>query len=551
MAKLQLKVKRGELAKEFPLMQVAKYGDVGLDIPIALPDKGEVVINPGQRYLAPTDIRIEIPYSHWAAIEARSSTSKKSLIVPKGVIDPGYRGELFAQIINVGTAPVTIKHGDRLIQLILHKNEVNDFDIIEADELSESERGILVNNELEQMCSYIKKKFEQPLKVTISEYFNDVYDIHITTSEELGKIEATQTVEPEKKPAASIITNKTLNPNYTFDTFVVGKNNELAHATALAVASDPGDYGNPLFIYGGVGLGKTHLMHSIAHYILSYNPDYKIIYTTTETFSNELISAIKNKTQEAFKDKYRNIDMLLIDDIQFIAGKDSTMEEFFHTFNTLYENKKQIVISSDKPPKDIVGVEDRLISRFKVGLTVDVQPPDYETRVAILVKRAELEHINIEVDALHYVADHISSNIRELEGALRQIYNFSRLKHADRIDTDLAREALKDIIAPDEARPITPEVIIETVTEHYNYKVTKDDILGKNRSRDISYPRQICMYLCEKYTGLSLAAIGAALGNKDHTTVLHGIKKIKTDLEKDEQLRSTIDIITKKLNPPK
>jgi len=410
---------------------------------------------------------------------------------------------------------------------------------------------ILVNNELEQMCSYIKKKFEQPLKVTISEYFNDVYDIHITTSEELGKIEANQTVEPEKKPAASIITNKTLNPNYTFDTFVVGKNNELAHATALAVASDPGDYGNPLFIYGGVGLGKTHLMHSIAHYILSYNPDYKIIYTTTETFSNELISAIKNKTQEAFKNKYRNIDMLLIDDIQFIAGKDSTMEEFFHTFNTLYENKKQIVISSDKPPKDIVGVEDRLISRFKVGLTVDVQPPDYETRVAILVKRAELEHINIEVDALHYVADHISSNIRELEGALRQIYNFSRLKHADKIDTDLAREALKDIIAPDEARPITPEVIIETVTEHYNYKVTKDDILGKNRSRDISYPRQICMYLCEKYTGLSLAAIGAALGNKDHTTVLHGIKKIKTDLEKDEQLRSTIDIITKKLNPPK
>ena len=380
---------------------------------------------------------------------------------------------------------------------------------------------ILVNNELEQMCSYIKKKFEQPLKVTISEYFNDVYDIHITTSEELGKIEATQTVEPEKKPAASIITNKTLNPNYTFDTFVVGKNNELAHATALAVASDPGDYGNPLFIYGGVGLGKTHLMHSIAHYILSYNPDYKIIYTTTETFSNELISAIKNKTQEAFKDKYRNIDMLLIDDIQFIAGKDSTMEEFFHTFNTLYENKKQIVISSDKPPKDIVGVEDQ-------------------------VGREGHECIQ-----LHYVADHISSNIRELEGALRQIYNFSRLKHADRIDTDLAREALKDIIAPDEARPITPEVIIETVTEHYNYKVTKDDILGKNRSRDISYPRQICMYLCEKYTGLSLAAIGAALGNKDHTTVLHGIKKIKTDLEKDEQLRSTIDIITKKLNPPK
>jgi chromosomal replication initiator protein len=285
--------------------------------------------------------------------------------------------------------------------------------------------------------------------------------------------------------------------------------------------------------------------------MLSYNPEAKIIYTTTETFSSELISAIKNKTQEAFKNKYRNIDMLLIDDIQFIAGKDSTMEEFFHTFNTLYENKKQIVISSDKPPKDIVGVEDRLISRFKVGLTVDVQPPDYETRVAILVKRAELENINIEEEALHYVADHISSNIRELEGALRQIHNFSRLKRASLIDVDLAKEALKDIIAPDEARPITPELIIETVTEHYNYKVTAADIMGKNRSRDIAYPRQICMYLCEKYTGLSLAAIGSALGNKDHTTVLHGTKKIKSELEKDEQLRNTIDIITKKLNPPK
>lgn len=410
---------------------------------------------------------------------------------------------------------------------------------------------ILVGDGLAQMSSYIKKKYEQPLKVTISEYFNEDYDVRITTSEELDKFEDSHAVQPEKKTVPISTANKTLNPNYTFDTFVVGKNNELAHATALAVASEPGDYGNPLFIYGGVGLGKTHLMHSIAHYILSYNPDFKIIYTTTETFSGELITAIKNKTQEAFKNKYRNVDMLLIDDIQFIAGKDSTMEEFFHTFNTLYENKKQIVISSDKPPKDIVGVEERLISRFKVGLTVDVQPPDYETRVAILVKRAELEHINIEEEALHYVADHISSNIRELEGALRQIHNFSRLKHVNQIDIELTKEALKDIIAPDEARPITPELIIETVIEHYNYKVTAADIKGKNRSRDIAYPRQICMYLCEKYTGLSLAAIGAALGNKDHTTILHGTKKIKADLAKDEQLRNTIDIITKKLNPPK
>lgn len=383
-------------------------------------------------------------------------------------------------------------------------------------------------------------------KTLLVNALNVVSDMPLTFSVVLsGEYEAKEVPSVRPFPEGS------LNPRYTFDEFVVGKNNEYAHAACLAVAENPARAYNPLFLYGGAGLGKTHLIQSVGHYILEQDPHAKVLYVTSEKFTNDLINSIKEDKNEEFRNLYRSLDVLLIDDIQFIAGKDSTMEEFFHTFNTLYENKKQIVISSDKPPKDIVGVEDRLISRFKVGLTVDVQPPDYETRVAILVKRAELEHINIEVDALHYVADHISSNIRELEGALRQIYNFSRLKHADRIDTDLAREALKDIIAPDEARPITPEVIIETVTEHYNYKVTKDDILGKNRSRDISYPRQICMYLCEKYTGLSLAAIGAALGNKDHTTVLHGIKKIKTDLEKDEQLRSTIDIITKKLNPPK
>ena len=402
--------------------------------------------------------------------------------------------------------------------------------------------------------NYISKRYKIPLQVTICVLTGmEECEVRFVLEKDLPK-KTEKNTSYDKQVQDTRYEEAHLNPKYTFDTFVVGSNNKFAQAAALAVAESPGDTYNPLFIYGGAGLGKTHLMHSIAHFILEHDENSRVLYVTSEEFTNELIETIRNGNNTAmskFREKYRNIDVLLVDDIQFIIGKESTQEEFFHTFNTLYENKKQIVISSDKPPKDIVGVEDRLISRFKVGLTVDVQPPDYETRVAILVKRAELEHINIEVDALHYVADHISSNIRELEGALRQIYNFSRLKHADRIDTDLAREALKDIIAPDEARPITPEVIIETVTEHYNYKVTKDDILGKNRSRDISYPRQICMYLCEKYTGLSLAAIGAALGNKDHTTVLHGIKKIKTDLEKDEQLRSTIDIITKKLNPPK
>ncbi len=411
---------------------------------------------------------------------------------------------------------------------------------------------ILVNDELAQMCSYIRKKFEQPLKVTISEYFNDVYDIVITTSDEINKTGNISADSDNARAAAIEASASSLNPNYVFDTFVVGKNNELAHATALAVASDPGNYGNPLFIYGGVGLGKTHLMHSIAHYILSENPNFRFVYTTTEAFSNELIYSIKNKTQDAFKKKYRDIDMLLIDDIQFIAGKDSTMEEFFHTFNALYENKKQIVISSDKPPSEIVGVEDRLISRFKVGLTVDVQPPDYETRVAILAKRAELDGADyIDEEVFHYIAANISSNIRELEGALKQLYNFYHLNNIDRIDMNLAAEALKNVISPDKSKPVTPDLIIKTVADYYGNTFTAEDITGKNRSREISYPRQICMYLCDKYTSLSLAAIGEALGNKDHSTVLHGIRKIKADLETDQQLRGTIDSITKKLNPPK
>ena len=410
---------------------------------------------------------------------------------------------------------------------------------------------ILISDGISQMRDYVMKKYGQPLKVTISEYFKDDYDIEIKTAKEVEAVPVKEDTAQAPKQEASVYSNKTLNPKYTFDTFVVGKNNELAHATALAVATDPGEYGNPLFIYGGVGLGKTHLMQSIAHYILSYNPNYKIIYTTTENFSSELFRSIKNRTQEAFKEKYRNIDMLLIDDIQFIAGKDSTMEEFFHTFNSLYDNKKQIVISSDKPPKDIVGVEDRLISRFKVGLTVDIQPPDYDTRLAILDKRAEMEHMIVDESALHYIAEHIVSNIRELEGALNTIINFARLKKTSTIDTDLAKEALKDIIEPDESKPITPDLIINTVIEQFNYKISAEDIKGKNRSREVAYPRQICMYLCVKYTGLSQAAIGAALGNKDHTTIIHGKNKIEYDISHDEKVRNMIDIIVKKLNPPK
>ena len=341
--------------------------------------------------------------------------------------------------------------------------------------------------------------------------------------------------------------NAHLNPRYTFETFVVGKNNDIAHATALAVAEDPGTYGNPLFIYGGAGLGKTHLLHSIAHYVLGKHPNYRIIYVTSEEFTNELVHSIQHKQIENFKNKYRNIDMLLIDDIQFIVNKESTQEEFFHTFTTLYESKKQIVISSDKPPKDINGLEDRLITRFKAGLTVDVQPPNYETRMAILKKRAELDNIQVDDESLNYIATNIKSSIRELEGALKQIYNFSRLRKK-MINFELTKEALENIISPEEKRPVTCELIIDTVAEHYN--ISPDDIKSSKRNKEIAYPRQICMYLCRKMTADSLQAVGNSLGKKDHTTIIHGEKKISDDLKHDENLKNTIDILIKKINPP-
>ena len=405
---------------------------------------------------------------------------------------------------------------------------------------------ILVNNELEQMCSYIKKKFEQPLKVTISEYFNDVYDIHITTSEELGKIEATQTVEPEKKPAASIITNKTLNPNYTFDTFVVGKNNELAHATALAVASDPGDYGNPLFIYGGVGLGKTHLMHSIAHYILSYNPDYKIIYTTTETFSNELISAIKNKTQEAFKDKYRNIDMLLIDDIQFIAGKDSTQEEFFHTFNNLYESHKQIVLTSDRPPHEMVRLEDRLRTRFEWGLLADIQPPDYETRMAIIKNKAVHLGFDIPDDVCNYIAENITNNVRQIEGTVKKIRAYHDLDNMELTVPNVSR-AIKDMYNKEKAENLpTPSLIIGEVSRFYN--IEEAVIRGTLKNKNTAEARQVAMYLCRNLTNMALTDIGAQFEGRNHATVLASIRKIEDMMQASQEFAMVIRDVTYNIN---
>ena len=401
--------------------------------------------------------------------------------------------------------------------------------------------------------AYVKKKYGLLLKVTISEFLDQDCDVDFKVKDQIEEEKQAQAPSLIQKNKAvvspDVIQSANLNPKYTFDTFVVGSNNNLAHAAALAVAESPGEIYNPLFIYGGVGLGKTHLMHAIAHFILKNNPSAKILYVSSETFTNELIDAIRNKnniTTTEFREKYRNNDVLLIDDIQFIIGKESTQEEFFHTFNTLYESKKQIIISSDKPPKEIETLEERLRSRFEWGLTVDIQSPDYETRMAILRKKEEMEGYNIDNEVIKYIATNIKSNIRELEGALTKIVALSRLNKCD-ITLGLAEEALKDIISPNAQREVTPNLIIQVVSDHFG--ITPLDISSQKRTKEIVYPRQIVMYLCRNMTETPLQSIGRILGGRDHTTIIHGSEKIAADMNKDENLKNTIEILKKKINP--
>ena len=399
---------------------------------------------------------------------------------------------------------------------------------------------------------FVNKKYGLILKVTISEFIGQECEINFKVKEQVEDVEdrGPQLIANPKMPVSpDAIQSANLNPKYTFDTFVVGSNNNLAHAAALAVAESPGEIYNPLFIYGGVGLGKTHLMHAIAHFILKNDPKAKILYVTSETFTNELIDAIRNKnniTTTEFREKYRNNDVLLIGDIQFIIGKESTQEEFFHTFNTLYESKKQIIISSDKPPKEIETLEERLRSRFEWGLTVDIQSPDYETRMAILRKKEEMEGYNIDNEVIKYIATNVKSNIRELEGALTKIVALSRLNKCD-ITLQLAEEALKDIISPGSQREVTAELILQIVADHFG--LTPLDITSQRRSKEIVYPRQITMYLCRSMMDIPLQSIGKVLGGRDHTTIIHGCEKIAADLKKDDSLKNTIEILKKKINP--
>jgi len=397
---------------------------------------------------------------------------------------------------------------------------------------------VAVEDSKATMIDFIKNKYGQFLQTAIEEMFEQKFKLQYVAASNVKK----ETLS--SKPKNESYNN--LNPKYTFDTFVIGSNNNLAHAAALAVADSPAEVYNPLFIYGGVGLGKTHLMHSVAHYILENNPDAKVMYVTSEKFANELIQSIRNKTTMEFRDKYRNIDVLLIDDIQFISGKESTQEEFFHTFNALREAKKQIIISSDRPPKEIRTLEERLLSRFEWGIIADIQSPDYETRMAILNKKTEADGITLEPSILEYIAANVKSNIRELEGSLNKLIALSRLKKKQ-INMDLAMEAIQDYVSADAGHTVTPSYIVDIVADHFS--LTPQEIYSKNKSKNIAYARQIAMYMCRKYLNISLDDIGKAIGGKDHTTVMYAVKKIEEDISKnDASLQNILDVLVKKLN---
>jgi chromosomal replication initiator protein len=335
-----------------------------------------------------------------------------------------------------------------------------------------------------------------------------------------------------------------LNSKYTFDTFVIGSGNRFAHAASLAVAEAPAKAYNPLFIYGGVGLGKTHLMHAIGHYVLDHNPDAKVVYLSSEKFTNEFINSIRDNKAVEFRNKYRNVDVLLIDDIQFLAGKEQTQEEFFHTFNTLHEESKQIVISSDRPPKEIPTLEDRLRSRFEWGLITDITPPDLETRIAILRKKAKADGLVIPNEVMLYIANQIDSNIRELEGALIRVVAYSSLINKD-INADLAAEALKDIIPSSKPKIITIQDIQQIVGQQFNVKL--EDFKAKKRTKSVAFPRQIAMYLSRELTDFSLPKIGEEFGGRDHTTVIHAHEKISKLVQTDSQLQKHIKEISDSL----
>ncbi len=412
--------------------------------------------------------------------------------------------------------------------------------------------SILIPAEQAHLLKYIHNKYYVCFKVTISELMEHEYDVTFVAETDIVDSKKTGSKDsPKSKKNTNKVNYESANLNnkYKFDTFVVGSNNKFAHSAALAVAESPGEAYNPLYLYGGAGLGKTHLMHSIGHFVLEQNRNMKVLYVTSEQFTNEVIESIRSGNAAAMtklRDKYRTVDVLLIDDVQFIIGKESTQEEFFHTFNVLHSAGKQIILSSDKPPKEMETLEERFRSRFEWGLIADIQPPDYETRMAILRKNAEAYDKEIDDEIIQYIATNIKSNIRELEGALNKVMANARLNKQE-LTLALAEDALKDIIYPDQIREVTPTLIIDIVSEHFN--VTKEDITSKKRNSEYVLPRQIIMYLCRTMTGTPLQTIASLLSKKDHTTVIHGVEKIEEKIKTDEDLKNKIEIIKKKISP--
>jgi len=432
------------------------------------------------------------------------------------------------------------------IKPVLFKTFIEPLKVYDEDD--ENVTILLDDDVYQHYDSYIKEKFYTFIKNSIEAVTGKSYSLDFISKEDL---ESYDTEKSENNQLIERAASANLNPNYTFDTFVVGPNNDFIAAAAKAVAKDPNTDWNPLFIYGGVGLGKTHLMHSIAHSILENQKDARVLYVTSEQFTNEVIESIKEGVLASTKlrKKYRNIDALLIDDIQFVIGKERTEEEFFHTFNDLYQAGKRIIISSDRPPKDFTNIEDRIKSRFGNGMMAEINPPDYETRMAILKKRCELEHEHLSDEILDYIATNVNSNIRELEGAYKKVTALNKLVNVNTEATlDIAKNALKDIINPNVKNVITIDNIIDVVASHYELSI--DQICSANRSSNVAYPRQIAMYLCKQLTPASLKEIAAKLGKKDHSTILHGIKKIEEDLDDEKKankndLSNKLDVITK------
>ncbi len=421
---------------------------------------------------------------------------------------------------------------------------------IEPLELYSYKNGVItfqINKETQGDCiNILKSKYNVHIKVAIEVFTGEEVEIDYIYKEESVSTYLKEDSLTDKYPY--------LKSGHSFDTFVTSRSNSMAYAAAIAVAEAPtSQVYNPLFLYSGSGLGKTHLMHSIARHILEYRPELNVLYTTSEDFTNQVIEAIRTNKKKGdtaattnLRKKYRNVDVLLIDDIQFIIGKESTQIEFFNTFEALFQADKQIVISSDKPPRDMDQLDERYRSRFNSGLPIDIQPPDYETSMAILKNYQENESIKLEDKILSYIATNIKSNIRDLEGAYKKVIFLSKLTHQD-ITLELAEDALKDIIKPNDTREITVDFIVQIVTDHFN--LTEDAIVSKRRQNSVAYPRQICMYLCKELTGLSTTEIGEKLGNRDHSTVIHGCSKIEEKLKVDNNLQNTVEILKKKINP--